>query len=113
MCAVPKVKMPGGSDSETRVLKVVDCCPESPVIGGNHKAPSKFCQLHNECPSNEKDAVLTVPEHLAFRKLDENVNLPRNEDNTLFAGCKKAKNVNRFHDRTAGVLALVRPCGII
>ena len=28
-------------------------------------------------------------------------------------GCRKLKGVNRFHDRTAGVLALVRPCGVI
>ena len=27
--------------------------------------------------------------------------------------CKKSANVNRFYERTAGILALVRPCGII
>ena len=33
--------------------------------------------------------------------------------NSLNVGCRKYSNVNRFYDRTAGVMALVRPCGII
>ena len=39
--------------------------------------------------------------------------LPENDDLSLLTGCRKKKSVNRFHDRTAGVLALVRPCGVI
>ena len=41
------------------------------------------------------------------------VTLPNNDDSLLLIGCKKACNVDRFYDRTAGLLALVRPCGII
>lgn len=37
--------------------------------------------------------------------------LPENDDNVL-VGCRKAKGVNRFYDRTAGVMAIVRQCGI-
>ena len=41
------------------------------------------------------------------------VELPENDVDTFVVGCKKASNVNKFYDRTAGILALVRPCGII
>ena len=41
------------------------------------------------------------------------VTLPDADDTTLFTGCKKQGNVNRFYNRTAGIFALVRPCGII
>ena len=112
MCAVSKLKVSGGTSSETRVLNVVQCCPDSPVMGGKHKAPSKFCEFHMESHDDTKQ-VLTVPEHRAFSKLGGEVTLPNSEDTTLFVGCKKSRNVNRFYDRTAGVLALVRPCGII
>ena len=36
--------------------------------------------------------------------------LPENDDPTLV---ERKKGVHRFHDRTAGILALVRPCGVI
>ena len=53
-----------------------------------------------------------LPEyHIPFER--ESVSLPDNKDENLFTGCKKARNINRFHDRTAGILAMVRPCGII
>lgn len=44
---------------------------------------------------------------------DHNVTLPDSDDTSLLVGCKKSTNLNRFYDRTAGILALVRPCGII
>ncbi len=31
----------------------------------------------------------------------------------MYVGCKKSANVTRFYDRTAGILAIVRHCGII
>ena len=39
--------------------------------------------------------------------------LPDNECTDVLVGCKKARAVNKFHDRTAGILAMVRPCGVI
>jgi len=39
--------------------------------------------------------------------------LPNNDDESQIVGCKKKSKVDRFYDRTAGLLAAVRPCGII
>ena len=36
-----------------------------------------------------------------------------NHDKSVHVGCKKADNVVRFHNRTAGIMALVKPCGVI
>ena len=39
--------------------------------------------------------------------------VPENDDSDVLVGCRKAKEVNRFNNRTAGILSLVRPCGVI
>ena len=39
--------------------------------------------------------------------------LPNNDSTDLLVGCRKSKGVTRSHDRTAGVLAIVRPCVIV
>jgi hypothetical protein len=39
--------------------------------------------------------------------------VPDNSDKSVHLGCKKAENVDRFQTRSAGVMALVRPCGIV
>ena len=39
--------------------------------------------------------------------------LPDNDDVTVHVGCKQANNVDRFSKRTAGLMVLVRFCGVI
>ena len=115
MCALPKSKVCGGSNPETRILKVVQCCPESPIMGGKHRKPSTFCVTHENFidSASALHSVIALPDHLAYHRLEEHVPLPDSDDTTLFVGCKKSQNVNHYYDRTAGVFALVRPCGII
>ena len=112
ICAAPRSRVTGGTTPEGRLLKVVQCCPESPILGGKHKKPSKFCPVH-EAETSSNVASLLPSEHRHFSKQTGEVELPENDDDSLLVGCKKANNVNRFYDRTAGILALVRPCGII
>ncbi len=111
MCALQKEKVSGGQTSETRCLNIIQCCHDSPIMGGKSKIPSKFCLEHIN------DGVNTVsipPEYKYFEsKSSGEVSLPENEDESLLVGCRKSVNVKRFYDRTAGILALVRPCGII
>ena len=35
MCALSKAKVAAGQDSETRLLNIVQCCPETSVLGGS------------------------------------------------------------------------------
>ena len=39
--------------------------------------------------------------------------LPDNDDDSILTGCKHPKNRVKFHTTTAGMLALIRPCGIV
>ena len=113
MCAAPRVRVVGGSTPETCVLNVINWCPESPVIGGKYQLPSKFCHLHMPQTKQSVNYLVTPPEHRYFLRQRNEVTLPDNDDSSLLTGCKKACNVDRFYDRTAGLFALVRPCGII
>lgn len=45
--------------------------------------------------------------------IESSRDLPANDDPSVHVACKKKENLNRFYDRTAGILAMVRPCGII
>ncbi len=87
--SLPNTKAKAGQDHETRVLNITQCCPETPVLGGKSKIPSKFCPTHCE------ESTSLVP------------------SSSCLVGCKKAGNINRFYDRTAGLFAVVRPCGVI
>lgn len=35
------------------------------------------------------------------------------QDTSTLVGCKKKKNISKFYNTTAGILALIRPCGIV
>ena len=39
--------------------------------------------------------------------------IPAIEDENVFVGCKKKYKVNKFYSKTAGVITVVKPCGII
>lgn len=107
MCAVPKdkVKVP------PNCLNVIQCCPNTPVLGGKNKKPSKFCAEH----SNEIRDDGFIPRLEQFSNLPEivrNGQVEENDDESVLVCCKKRKNIDRFYDRTAEVLAAVRPCRI-
>ena len=116
MCALPKERAVAGRSHETRCLNITQCCPNTPVMGGWHQTPSKFCAEHRNLEEKETSKQLTgqqvLPEHSIVSER-EDVPLPDNDDESLLTGCKKAQNIQRFHDRTAGILAVVRPCGIV
>ena len=100
---------------------IVQCCTNSPQIGGRRKSSSRFCPLHTV--SEQAAPVATensdvegrgkvLPE---FSKVDIQTTgvLPDNDDVSLLVGCKQPHKLSKWYDRTAGMLALVRPCGIV
>ena len=84
-------------------------CTRSPTTGGKHARPSKFCEHHYQELDNTSN--LTTPHCTDLLEKDRVGTLPKNDENVLVE-CRKAKGVNRFYDCTAGVMAIVRPCGI-
>ena len=51
-------------------------------------------------PERELDIAYTGP-------------LPENDDDSLLVECKHPENRTKFYDTTAGMLALIRPCGTV
>ena len=90
MCAAPKSKV----YIDEQKIYMTQCCPQSPASGGKSNLPVP----HPSHPIPEKSKVGTLPD---------------NDCPDVLVGCKKANAVTKFHDRTAGLLALVRPCGVI
>ena len=102
MCAASRVRIVGGSTPETCVLNVINCCPESPVMGGKHQQPSRFCHLHMPAVQLAEHEAVNLstfpPEHRNFLRQRNEVTLPDNDNSSLLIGCKKPCNVDRFYD---------------
>lgn len=117
ICAAPKNQF----KLSRSMPKIMSRCGHSPVFGGSGQAASKFCKLHQHLESDEPLAkvpriILTInlPDQIVSTRIVElSGSLPSNEDTTMHTACKKKANVKHFHDRTAGIMAIVRSCGII
>ena len=116
ICALPKSRVIAGQDTETKMLNIIQCCPETPVLGGKSEVPSKFCSSHSHLHEDTTDilAVRTPPEleYIKTKAADE-IALPDSDDDSMLTACRKPTNVHCFYDRTGGIMAHVRPCGII
>ena len=136
MCKAPKVNV----KLKFGMPKIVQCCTNSPIFGGQHQKASQFCEEHNflevsnasefeqqqkrqktdlECTRSADGLKITISlkdfsncssSSLAITSTQ---NLPENDNTRIMTGCKGKDKVNRFYDRTAGILAMVKPCGII
>lgn len=112
ICAAPKekLKLPPG------LPNIVQCCQNT---GGKHAKASKFCHLHQDLQGERSSASSSATTHLsdasqlAMHNLTQSDmgHLPDHDAQNLLTGCKK--HVNCYHSRTAGILAAVRPCGIV
>ena len=109
ICAAPRSKV----SLPNQHICMTSLCSRSPMAGGKHLKPSKFCVLHTDDDQQTSTSTPTphTPDPILVK--DKVGSVPENDDDTLLVGCRKAKGVTKFYDRTAGVLALVRPCGII
>ena len=122
MCAAPKEK----TKCPVNQINLVQCCSSSPVTGGRPLEASKYCCAHQylaQASTSVSDDHSSLRVQIPLRLLRINCDLtpslsmigplPDTDSDDLFVGCRKPRNVNRFHDRTAGVVAAVRPCGIV
>lgn len=114
MCAAPKSRV----FVDDQKIYMTQCCSRSPVSGGKSLQGSKYCHHHSFLESCEDSAVVAttnLPSPHASNPLLEKSkvgSLPENDSSELLVGCKKSQ-LNKFYDKTAGILSLVRPCGII
>ena len=119
ICAAPRQHFKLSS----HMPKITSKCGNSPVFGGQHQKASKYCEDHMHLENSDgtvaptpKRILLTlnIPDQVvSTRIVDISSTLPSNDDTTVHIACKKAGNVKHYHDRTAGIMAIVRPCGIV
>ncbi len=112
MCAAPKSKIA----IDHSKINMVQCCPRSPITGGQHQRASKYCVHHDHLDRAMGSNDIAIPySKLHTPNLESSAvgDVPDVDSEDLLVGCKKAKNVKKFFDRTAGVAAMVRPCGIV
>ena len=117
MCAAPTSKV----ICPVNHINLVQCCSRSPITGGRHQSSSRFCSEHQHLAkdtttSTETPLTVSIPRYLIQNSLLTSVNLgalPDSDSDELLKGCRKQSNVNHYFDRTAGVAAMVRPCGIV
>lgn len=107
------------------MTKTVSMCPETPKLGNQHQTASKYCENHqyleedttdDEPPQKAQRITITinvVDKRVSTKIADLSSDIPENTDTSVHQGCKKPENVPRFHNRTAGVMTLVKPCGMI
>ena len=89
---------------------VVQCCPLSPLRGNQHKGGSKYCE-HNAM-KEDRDPLVVRLVHLSKVEKSHLGEVPANDMSWVVA-CKKPGKVDKVFDTTAGILAAVRPRGII
>lgn len=105
------------------MAKTVSACPETPALGGKNQKSSRFCYDHQDLESSDVEPRAKKPHIiLTINVVDQKVSsrvsnltgeIPANDDPSVHVGCKKAENVPRFYNRTAGLMVLVKPCGVV
>lgn len=115
ICAAPRESFKLASN----MPRIVSRCGNSPIFGGQHQKASKFCKQHTHYGEVEpvpKKIMITlrIPDQIVTTRIvDISATLPSNSDTSMHTACKSIENVKRYHDKTAGIMAVVRPCGII
>ena len=84
---------------------------------------SKYCTFHQYLAtsvSHNSDEPLSLTVYIPLYPQGTRLNaseaigsLPAADSDELFTGCCKPSKVMKFFDRIAGVVAAVRPCGIV
>ena len=114
MCAAPRSKV----YLDQQKINMMQCCPRSPASGGKSKKVNfATCTVSLMMTAHlQQPTIRTYQCHRHHMPMLDKSNvgtLPDNESTDVLVGCKKARAVNKFYDRTAGILAMVRPCGVI
>ena len=116
MCSAPqcKVKIP------TTGISVMSVCPNTPKLGGNCHQASKYCCTHSSLEQSTSGCscpildLTTDPDNRKLHHLNEKeVGREHLDCQDVGGGCRKKSSVNHYLQRTAGIAAIVRPCGII
>ena len=85
-------------------------CINNPIRGNQFKSASTKCDSHDTKQSSKVKKAKYGNDRLELRPVTRSMIL----DDVLTSGegCKEAEKITKFHDRSAGMIYLFRPCGI-
>lgn len=120
ICAAERKRLKFGRN----MPKIMERCPFTPLHARDkEQKASRFCEQHQyveqvtEPERNDgklPDLVIDLKEFKCSEKvLESTSDLPKNDDETVMIGCKCHGKVPNHYKTTAGILAMVRPCGLI
>jgi hypothetical protein len=94
--------------------KVMRCCRNTPVLGNQSKTANKFCTEHQHLNSADTGhAVGEVELDIGHSVGEVELMDSGNTESIQEIGCKKDSNILKYYKTTAGILALIKPCGIV
>ena len=95
--------------------KVFRCCPNTPILGNQSKKANTFCEEHMDDSAVGTPNADGGPREKPQGKSDDPLEPEEMEMDTVgeTVGCKKPSNILKFYHTTAGILALIKPCGIV
>ena len=104
-----------GNEKLFRVVCNEEDCFLNPVRGNQHVKPSKKCNFHrNGCePNHDGNSPQQYDVEGRLELLPVTRSMTKYPEVVISGmGCKKEDNVERFFNRSAGMLYIFRPCGI-
>lgn len=122
MCSAPHTT----SKTKPHLPSIVVCCKNTPVYGNSSLKPTKYCSYHTQLQNVTQSAMESSDEeHQEEEDTDLSTDcmtpsmitgLPTTDSGTdasTLVGCKKNRNILKYYNTTAGIVALIRPCGIV
>ena len=95
ICAAPreKLKLPPGFPN------IIQCCHNSPILGGKFAKASKFCSEHKDLEQSQATVTTVTVPSIAFSELTEQTTgkLPDNDDEIVLTGCK-SESIGTIHE---------------
>ena len=85
-------------------------CINNPLRGNQFASASPKCAFHNFSQSSKIKKAKHGTDRLELRPITRSMTLA--DVITSGEGCKDAENIAKFHDRSAGMIYIFRPCGI-
>lgn len=100
-----------GNEKLFRLKCDEDGCINNPIRGNQFGSASTKCASHDTINSNKHKKTKCASERLELRPVTRSMTSTA-DVLTSGEGCKDEKAIMKFHDRSAGMIYIFRPCGI-
>ena len=100
-----------GNEKLFRLKCDEDGCINNPIRGNQFGSASTKCAAHNTINAGKNKKLKLDNERLELRPITRSMT-GISDILTSGEGCKEENTITKFHDRSAGMIYIFRPCGI-